>query len=342
MNNLSNMVRPRVYVSRRIQDSALRLLREHCDVELHDSDHPAPRSILVKSLEDKDAALILLGDRIDRGVLEKAGRLKVVSTMSAGYDHIDLKEATARGVYVANVPGVLTDAVAEFALALLFAVARRVVEADRFLRSGSWKIAWSPMFMLGSEISGRTLGIIGLGAIGKALARRARGLGMRVVYFSRTRKPDVEAELGVSYRTLDELLRESDFIVLSTALTPETVKMIGERELRSMKPSSYLVNVSRGAVVDEKALVKALKEGWIAGAALDVFEKEPIDSGNPLVSMDNVVLTPHMASATFEARRRLAEKAAENILSVLRGEAPPSLLNPEVAKVKPLEKVRML
>ncbi len=165
---------------------------------------------------------------------------------------------------------------------------------------------------------------------------------MRVIYFSRTRKPDVEAELGVSYRTLNELLRESDFIVLSTALTPETVKMIGERELRSMKPSSYLVNVSRGAVVDEKALVKALKEGWIAGAALDVFEKEPINPGNPLISMDNVVLTPHMASATFEARRRLAEKAAENILSILRGEAPPSLLNPEVMKAKPLERVRML
>ncbi|MEM4169335.1 MAG: D-glycerate dehydrogenase [Thermoproteota archaeon] len=336
------MVRPRIYVSRRIQDSAIMLLREYCDVELYDSDYPPPKNILVKSLEDKDAALILLSDTIDREVLEKAGRLRVVSTMSAGYDHIDLKEATARGVYVTNVPSVLTDAVAEFALALLFSVARRVVEADRFLRRGSWKIAWSPMFMLGPEISGKTLGIVGLGAIGKAVASRAKGLKMRVIYFSRTRKPNVEAELGISYRPLNELLRESDFIVLSTALAPETVGMIGERELRSMKPSSYLVNISRGAVVDEKALVKALKEGWIAGAALDVFEKEPIDPDNPLISMDNVVLTPHMASATFEARRRLAEKAAENILSVLRGEAPPSLLNPEVMKVKPLETVRML
>ncbi len=336
------MARPRVYVSRRIQDSALRLLGEHCDVELYDSEYPPPKSILVKSLKDKDAALILLSDTMDREVFEKAGRLRVVSSMSAGYDHIDLKEATARGVYVTNVPSVLTDAVAEFALALLFSVARRVVEADRFLRRGYWKTAWSPMFMLGPEISGKTLGIIGLGAIGKAVASRARGLSMRVVYFSRTRKPDVEAELGISYRPLNELLRESDFIVLSTALTPETVRMIGERELSIMKPSSYLINISRGAVVDEKALVKALKEGWLAGAALDVFEKEPINPDNPLLSMDNVVLTPHMASAAFEARRRLAEKAAENILSVLRGEAPPSLLNPEVMKVKPLETVRML
>ncbi|MBO3754854.1 MAG: D-glycerate dehydrogenase [Candidatus Brockarchaeota archaeon] len=336
------MARPRVYVSRRIQDSALWLLREHCDVELYDSECPPPKSVLVKSLEDKDAALILLSDTIDREVLEKAWRLRVVSTMSAGYDHIDLKEATARGVYVTNVPSVLTDAVAEFSLALLFSVARRIVEADRFLRRGSWKIAWSPMFMLGPEISGKTLGIIGLGAIGKAVASRARCLGMRVIYFSRTRKPDVEAELGVSYRPLNDLLKESDFIILSTALTPETFKMIGEPELRSMKPSSYLINISRGAVVDEKALVKALKEGWIAGAALDVFEKEPIDPENPLISMDNVVLTPHMASATFEARRRLAEKAAENILSVLRGQAPPSLLNPEVMRVKPLEMVKML
>jgi glyoxylate reductase len=336
------MVRPRVYVSRRIQESALRLLRRHCDVELHDSDYPPPKSVLVKSLEDKDAALILLSDTIDREVLEKAEKLRVISTMSAGYDHIDLKEATARGVYVTNVPSVLTDAVAEFALALLFSVARRIVEADRFLRKGSWRIAWSPMFMLGPDINGRTLGIVGLGAIGKAVASRARCLGMRVIYFSRTRKPDVEAKLDVSYRPLKDLLRESDFIVLSTSLTPETVRMIGEQELRSMKPTSYLINVSRGAVIDEKALVRALKEGWIAGAALDVFEKEPIDPDNPLINMDNVVLTPHIASATFEARRRLAEKAAENIISILRGEAPPSLLNPEVLRVKPLETVKML
>ncbi len=337
-----NVTKPQVYVSRRIHETAIQLLKDCCDVEIYDSEHPVPRGILVESIKDKDAALILLSDRIDKEVLEKAGKLRVISTMSAGYDHIDLREATSRGIYVTNVPGVLTEAVAEFALALLFSAARRIVEADRFLRKGFWKVAWSPMFMLGQQISGKTLGIIGLGAIGAALAKRARGLNMRVVYYSRTRKLSVEKELGVSYMSFKDVLKESDFLILSTALTPETVKMIGEKELRSMKPSSYLINISRGAVVDEKALVKALKEGLIAGAALDVFEKEPVDPGNLLISMDNVVLTPHIASATFEARRRLSEKAAENILHILRGEASSSLLNPEVMKVRPLEEVKML
>lgn len=337
-----NAARPRVFVSRRIQESAVQLLKNYCEVEIYDSEYPVPRNILIKSLKDKDAALILLGDRIDKEVLEKAGRLRVLSTMSAGYDHVDLKEATARGVYVTNVPGVLTDAVAEFALALLFAVARRIVDADRFLRNGLWRVAWSPTFMLGQGISGKTLGIIGLGAIGKAIAERAKGLNMRVVYYSKTRKADVERELGIIYMPFNNVLRESDFLILSTALTPETVKMIGENELRSMKPTSYLINISRGAVLDEKSLVKALKEGWIAGAALDVFEKEPIEPDNPLIGMDNVVLTPHMASATFEARRRLAETAAENIISILSGKLPSSLLNSEILKIRPIEEIKML
>ncbi|MEM2930862.1 MAG: D-glycerate dehydrogenase [Thermoproteota archaeon] len=336
------MAKPKVYVSRRIHESAIRLLENHCDVETYDSENPVPRDILLKNVEDKDAVLILLSDRIDKEFLEKAGKLRVVSAMSAGYDHIDLGEATLRGVYVTNVPRVLTDAVAEFALALLFTVARRIVEADSFLRKGSWRVAWSPMFMLGPAIGGKTLGIIGLGEIGTAIARRAKGLNMRVVYYSRTRKPSVEEELGITFMGFNEVLKESDFLILSTALTPETVRMIGEKELRSMKPSSYLINISRGAIVDEKALVKALKEGWIAGAALDVFEQEPVSLDNPLISMGNVVLTPHIASATFEARRRLAENAAENILRVLRGEAPSSLLNPEVLKIRPLKAVKML
>ncbi|MGQ9478682.1 MAG: 2-hydroxyacid dehydrogenase [Thermoproteota archaeon] len=335
-------VRPRVFVSRRIHEFAIEMLRKECDVEIHDSDSPVPREILVRSIRDKDAALILLSDRIDKEVLESASKLRVLSTMSAGYDHIDLNEATARGIYVTNVPAVLTDAVAEFAIGLMFAIARRIVEADMFLRRGSWKIAWSPMFMLGSEISGKTLGVIGLGAIGEAIARRCRGLGMRVIYFSRTRKPKIEEELGISYVPLSQVLSESDFIILSVALTPETRRMIGEKELRMMKQSSYLINISRGQVVDEYALVKALREGWIAGAALDVFEKEPIDPDHPLISLSNVVLTPHIASATFTARKMLAEKAAENIIMVLKEKLPSSLLNPEVLKIRPLEEVRML
>ncbi|MGQ9596680.1 MAG: 2-hydroxyacid dehydrogenase [Thermoproteota archaeon] len=336
------MVKPRVYISRRIQESAVSLLKEKCEVEIHDSDYPVPRDILIKGLKDKDAALILLSDRIDKEVLDGAKKLRVLSAMSAGYDHIDLKEATSRGIYVTNVPKVLTDAVAEFAIALLFAIARRIVEADRVLRNKEWRVAWSPTFMLGSEIQGKTLGIIGLGAIGIAIAKRGKGLGMDVIYYSRTRKPNVEEELGITYKDLNEVLAKSDFIVLSVALTPETTRMIGEKELRMMKPSSYLINVSRGTVVDEKTIIRALKEGWIAGAALDVFEKEPIEADNPLIGFNNVVLTPHIASATFEARKMLAETAARNILSILSGKLPQSLLNPEVVKTKPLEEVKML
>jgi glyoxylate reductase len=335
-------VKPRVFVSRRIQESAIEILKRRCEVEVYDSEYPVPRDLLIKGLEDRDAALILLSERIDREVLERAERLKILSTMSAGYDHIDLKEATAKGVYVTNVPGVLTDAVAEFAIALVFAVARRIVEADGFVRKNMWKIAWSPTFMLGSGIMGKTLGIVGLGAIGQAIAKRARGLGMKVIYYNRTRKPRVEDELGISYAPFEEVLSKADFIVLSVALTPETMKMIGEEELKTMKKSSYLINISRGQVVDEAALAKALKEGWIAGAALDVFEKEPIDADNPLLGLSNVVLTPHIGSATLEARKRLAETAAENIISLLKGVAPSSLLNPEVMKVRPLEEIRML
>ncbi len=335
-------MKPRVFVSRRIQESAIEILKRQCEVEVYDSEYPVPRDLLIKGLEDKDAALILLSERIDKEVLERAKRLKVLSTMSAGYDHIELKEATAKGVYVTNVPGVLTDAVAEFAIALVFAVARRIVEADRFVRNGMWKIAWSPTLMLGSGIVGKTLGIVGLGAIGQAIAKRARGLGMKVIYYSRTRKPRVEDELGISYAPFEEVLSKADFLVLSVALTPETMKMIGQEELKAMKKSSYLVNISRGQVVDEAALAKALKEGWIAGAALDVFEKEPIDADNPLLELSNVVLTPHIGSATLEARKRLAETAAENIISLLKGVAPSNLLNPEVMKVRPLEEIRML
>ena len=335
-------MKPRVFVSRRIQESAIEILKRRCEVEVYDSEYPVPRDLLIKGLEDRDAALILLSERIDREVLERAERLKILSTMSAGYDHIDLKEATAKGVYVTNVPGVLTDAVAEFAIALVFAVARRIVEADGFVRKNMWKIAWSPTFMLGSGIMGKTLGIVGLGAIGQAIAKRARGLGMKVIYYNRTRKPRVEDELGISYAPFEEVLSKADFIVLSVALTPETMKMIGEEELKTMKKSSYLINISRGQVVDEAALAKALKEGWIAGAALDVFEKEPIDADNPLLGLSNVVLTPHIGSATLEARKRLAETAAENIISLLKGVAPSSLLNPEVMKVRPLEEIRML
>ncbi len=336
------MVRPKVYVTRRLPFPAFELLKKYCDVDLHDSDEPPSREELKEHARGKDALLCLLTDKIDREIMDLAPNLKVISTYSVGYDHIDIEEATRRGIYVTHTPGVLTEAVADLAWALLLAVARRVVEADRCVREGGWTIAWYPTFMLGSAVYGKTLGIIGLGRIGTAVARRAKGFNMRVIYYSRTRKPWLEEELGLEFKSLEEVLRESDFVVLTVALTEETYHMIGERELRLMRPTAYLINVSRGAVVDTQALVRALREGWIAGAALDVFEEEPLPRGHPLTELDNVVLTPHIGSATHETRAKMAELAVKGLLSVLAGKEPEHLVNPEVKKVRPLSQVKMI
>jgi len=316
------MVRPKVYVTRRLPFPAFELLKKYCDVDLHDSDEPPSREELKEHARGKDALLCLLTDKIDREIMDLAPDLRVISTYSVGYDHIDVEEATKRGIYVTHTPGVLTEAVADLAWALLLAVARRVVEADRCVREGEWTIAWYPTFMLGSAVYGKTLGIIGLGRIGTAVARRAKGFNMRVIYYSRTRKPWLEEELGLEFKSLEEVLRESDFVVLTVALTEETYHMIGERELRLMKPTAYLVNTARGAIVDTQALVRALREGWIAGAALDVFEEEPLPRGHPLTELDNVVLTPHVAGPSDERRSTLFRAVVEDLMRFFRGEEP--------------------
>jgi len=336
------MRRPKVYVTRRLPFPAFEELKKHCDVDLYDSDSPPDRQTLMEHVKDKDAVLCLLTDKINSEVFDIAPDLKVVSTYSVGYDHIDVEEATRRGIYVCNTPGVLTDAVADHAWALLLATARRVVESDNVIRGGEGKISWYPTFLLGSAVWGRTIGIIGLGRIGSAIARRAKGFNMKILYYSRSRKPELEAELGVKYVELEELLRTADFVVLSVTLNPSTYHLINEKRLKLMKSTAYLINISRGAVVDTDALVKALKEGWIAGAGLDVFEQEPLPADHPLTKLKNVVLTPHTGSATIEARSKMAELAVNGILKVLRGEEPENLVNPEVMKVKPLSKVKML
>jgi len=234
---------------------------------------------------------------------------------------------------VTNTPGVLTETTADLAFALILATARRIVEADKFTRSGKWK-SWGPMLFLGRDVYGATLGIIGLGRIGQAVARRAKGFNMKVIYYSRKRKEDVERELGVEYRELRSLLREADIVSIHTPLTEETYHLIGEKELSLMKPTAILINTARGAVVDQKALYKALKERRIFGAGLDVYEKEPIDADDPLMELDNVVLLPHIGSASVETRGRMARMAAENLLAGLRGEKPPNLVNPEVLEAK--------
>jgi len=337
------LARPRVYITRTIPEAGMNVLRTYCDIEVNPEESPPTKEELEKRLQDKDALLCLVTERIDKEIIASGSRLKVISSISVGYEHIDVAEATKRGIYVTFTPGVLTDATADFAWSLIMATARRVAEADRYVRNGRWKIAWGPMMFLGSEIYGRTLGILGLGRIGSAVVKRAKGFQMRLIYYDVIRAPrEREEELGIEYMPLENVLREADFVTIHVPLTPETRHLIGKDLLRLMKPSAHLINTSRGPVVDENALVLALREKWIAGAALDVFEQEPIDPRSPLLELDNVVLAPHIASATRESRYGMAGLAAENLISVLKGESPPNLVNPEVMAVRTLTQTKVI
>jgi glyoxylate reductase len=335
-------MRPKVYITRWIPSPGPEMMGKACDVLIHEGEEPAPYEEIMANARDKDGMVCLPGDRIDKGVMEAGVNLKVISTISVGFEHIDVAGATARGIYVGYVPGVLTEATADLAFALLLAVSRRITEAERFLRDLRWNY-FSLGLLHGRDVWGRTVGIIGLGRIGKAMARRSKGFNMRVFYTDALRiSPEEEKELGVEYRSLEDLLKESDFVSLHTPLTKETYHLIDEKHLRMMKADAILINTSRGPTVDEAALVKALTEGWIGGAGLDVFDPEPIRKESPLLHLENVVLVPHIGSATKESRRRMAEIAANNLVSVLKGEPPLHWLNPEVEKVRPLSRVRMI
>ena len=328
-------MRPKVFVTREIPERGLSKIREHFEVDLWTDEAPPPKDVIIERVRDVDALVSLLTDPIDAEVFDAAPKLRIVSQYAVGYDNIDVKEATKRGIYVTNTPGVLTETVADFTFALMLAVARRVVEADKYVREGRWKVAWHPLMMLGSDVYGRTLGIVGMGRIGSAVARRAKGFGMRILYYDSVRREELERELGAEFADLDRLLEESDYVSLHVPLTPETYHLIGEEQLRKMKPTAFLINTARGKVVDQKALYRALKEGWIAGAGLDVFEQEPIPPDDPLLKLDNVVLAPHAASASHETRSRMAEMVAENLIAFLNGKVPPNLVNKEVVNVRP-------
>lgn len=323
--------KPRVLVTRRIPQEGLNILEESCQVEVSEYDGVLPREILLQKVKGVDGILCLLTDNIDRKVMEAAGQsLRVISNYAVGYDNIDIEEATRRRIMVTNTPGVLTETTADLTWALLMAVARRIAEGDRFVREGKFR-EWEPLLFLGDDVYGATLGIIGLGRIGQAVARRARGFNMQVIYFSHHRLEDKEKELGVTYYPFLELLAQSDFITLHVPLTRETYHLIGEEELKMMKKESYLINTSRGSVIDEKALIRALKEGWIRGAALDVFEQEP-QVEPELLELEEVVLTPHLGSASRTTRTKMAILAANNLALALRGEIPPYLVNLDVVK----------
>ena len=334
------MSKPRVFVTRELPGDALERVKEYYEVEVWKEYTAPPYEVLLEEAKRSDALVTLLTDKVDCRLIEESQpRLRIISQYAVGYDNIDVECATKHGVYVTNTPGVLTNATADLTWALILAITRRIVEADRFVRSGEWYrtgTGWHPKMLLGFEVSGATIGIIGMGRIGRAVARRARGFGMRVLYYDKKRLPeDVERELCAQYVDLETLLREADIVSLHTPLTPETYHMIGEKELRMMKPTAYLINTSRGKVIDTDALVRALKEGWIAGAALDVFEEEPLPPDHPLTKLDNVVLTPHIGSATWKTRTRMADIVAENLIAFAQGKVPPTLVNKEVLNVRP-------
>lgn len=324
------MTRPKILVSRSIPDEAMALLKPHFEVEQYDKHTAIPRSLLLKKIKDKDGLLCILTEKVDEELLSKASALKAVSTYSVGFDHIDVKACTRRGVAVTNTPGVLTETTADFTLALLLASARRVVEGDAFMRAGKYK-AWDPMMFLGTDVHGKTLGIVGFGRIGQAVARRAKGFGMKIVYFDTQRLfPEVEKQFDAQFLELDDLLRQSDFVSLHTVLDASTRHLIGEKAFALMKRSAYLVNAARGPIVDEKALVKALKAGRIRGAALDVYEFEP-KMVPGLSKLSNVILAPHLASASLETRTKMGMMAAEGLVDVLAHRKKPAYaVNPEV------------
>jgi glyoxylate reductase len=319
------MPRERVYITRPIQQEAIELLKEHFDVTMNPEDRVVERDVLLKAVEDVDALLCLINDTVDKEVIGRAKRARIIANSGVGYNNIDVTEATKRGIIVTNTPGVLTDATADLAWGLLLAAARRIVESDKFTRAGKYE-SWSPTLLLGRSVAGKTLGIIGAGRIGRAVAKRSIGFDMKVLYHNRKRDPDLERELKARWVDKETLLKESDFISLHVPLTDETRHMIGHREFEVMKDTAVLVNTSRGPVVDEKALVEALRKKLIWAAGLDVYEREPeIEEG--LKELDNVVLASHIGSATIEARTSMAMMAAQNIVSVLKGGKPITPVN---------------
>lgn len=323
------MSKPKVFVTQNIPQAGLDLLMKECEVFVNTEDRVLSKGEIMERLKGMDGMLCLLTDEIDGEIMDAEPNLKVISNYAVGFNNINVDEATKRGIPITNTPGVLTETTADFAWTLLMGIARRLVEADKFTRAGKFK-GWRPRLLLGSDIYGKTIGIVGMGRIGQAMARRAKGFNMNILYYDEYR-PDakLEKELGITYVPFDELLQKSDYVSIHVPLMESTHHFIGERELKLMKKSAYLINSARGPIVDEKALVKALKEKEIAGAGLDVFEDEP-ELAPGLAELDNVVIAPHIASATVETRSKMATMAAEGCLSVLKGEKPVNLVNEDV------------
>ena len=324
-------MKPKILVTREVFDETLDYLAQHCEVEANQADVPLDVAALKARLADKEGLMCALTDRVDAGVLSGALRLKVVANIAVGYNNIDVPACTARGIMATNTPGVLDDSTADLAFALMLAAARRLTEVERRIRQGEWK-GWRLKQWLGTDVHHATLGIVGMGRIGQVIARRASGFEMTVLYHNRKRiAPEIERRLDATYVGLDELLKCADFVVLQVPYTPETHHLIGAAQLRTMKPGAILINSTRGGVVDDAALIDALRNGTIRAAGLDVYENEPrLDPG--FLTLDNVVLAPHVGSSTEATRRAMAMTAAKNLVAALTGGVPPNLLNPDARR----------
>jgi glyoxylate reductase len=326
------MPKAKVFVTHPLYPEAQQLLQSACDCEFWSKKDRPPRDELLRRLKDKEGLVCLLTEKINEELLRAAPKLRIVANVAVGYDNVDLPACSKRGVVVTNTPGVLDETTADFAWALLLAVARRVVEADQYVRAGSWQ-GWDFDQFCGTDVWGKTLGIVGFGRIGRAMARRAAGFGMKVVYYNRSKAPEeVEKELKAEYRDLNALLGESDFVSLHVPLNSDTRQMFDAPKFFRMKPTAFLINTSRGPVVDEAAMVHALESGKIAGAGLDVFEQEPFVHAG--LKRTNVVLAPHLGSASQETRAKMALVAAQNTVALFQGQRPPNMLNPEVIKAR--------
>lgn len=327
------MAQFKVFVTRRLPAS-LDALHDVAEVEVWPDRTPPSNEVLLEKVKTVDGLLCLLTDRIDPFLLDNAPSLKVVSQMAVGYDNIDVAAATERNIPIGNTPGVLTDATADLTWALLMAAARRVVEGDRFTRAGQWQ-TWEPDLLLGPNVSGATLGILGLGRIGQAVARRARGFDMRILYTSPEQAPtSVEQALGLEFVPFERLLQESDFLTIHTPLTPQTHQLFGDRQFEQMKRSAILINTARGSIVDQAALYRALSQGLIAGAALDVTDPEPIPMDSPLLTLQNLIILPHIGSASQQTREKMANMAIANLIAGLKGDRLPNCVNPQIYEVQ--------
>ena len=323
------MAKPKVVVSRKPPGPALERVFAECDVWMWEEDTSMPRELLLEKVRDAEGLYVMMLDQVNEELLDAAPNLKVVSTMAVGVDNIDLAACTQRGIPVGHTPFVVTEATADFAIALMLAASRRIFPSAEFVRARQWK-EWSPTLMIANDVHGKTLGIVGMGRIGQAIARRARGFDMTLLYHSRSPKPEAERELGVSYRGLDDLLAESDIVILILPLTEETRHMIDDAALAKMKPSAYLINSARGPIVDPQALYRALSGETIRGAALDVTEPEPIPPDDPLLTLDNCLIVPHISTSTWETRAMMTEVSVNNLLNGLKGEPLQHCANPDV------------